>query len=369
MPVIRPFVTWVLAAAIGGLALAAVPPLTPKELVVEKLADGVYAFVWTKPFDDPIEGNSLAVITDDGVLVVDAQLFPSSARRVIAEIRKLTDKPVRWLVNTHWHDDHTDGNFVYREEFPGVEIIAHRDTRANLLAHTYAPRAGILDQYRALTTKYTQWQETGLDDQGKELVEQRRKRAGELAALLSATVDELGSMKEAPPTLTFVEQLVLERGGRRIEIRWLGRGNTAGDTVVFLPAEGIVASGDLLVFPVPFCFGSYYAEWIDTLGRLDALPAPTIVPGHGPVMRDREYLHRVQDLLRAIVEQTKAAAEEGLTLEQTKEKVTLADWKARFPDGAPEALAGRAFDSFVVEPAVERAWRQAMGEDPPEGRD
>jgi len=355
----------VLLSLLATPAFAGLPPLAPKELAVEQLADGVYAFVWTKPFDDPIEGNSLAVIGDDGVLVVDAQLFPSSARRVIAELRKLTDKPVRWLVNTHWHDDHTNGNFVFRQEFPGVELIAHRDTRSNLLAHTYAPRAGILDQYRELTGKYAKWYETGLDDEGKELVERRRQRAGEIAALLSTTVDELAPMEEAPPTLTFTDRLVLERGGRRIEVRWLGRGNTAGDTVVFLPAEGIVASGDLLVYPVPFCFGSYYSDWIDTLGKLDALAAPTIVPGHGPLMRDREYLHRVQELLRAIVEQTKAAAAEGLTLEQTKERVTLADWKARFPD-QPDG-GSRSFDGFVVEPAIERAWRQAMGEDPPEG--
>ncbi|HEX9799733.1 MAG TPA: MBL fold metallo-hydrolase [Thermoanaerobaculia bacterium] len=357
-----------LAAALplATAPLAAVEPLPAKELEVVELTAGVYAATWKDPLQDPIEGNSLFIVNDEDVVVVDTALMPSTTRRLIGELRKLTDKPVRYVINTHWHDDHHDGNYLYRELWPDVAIVSHVATRANILEYTYKPRPAILEEYKQIVARYTRWSESGLDDEGKPLVERRRKRAGELVALYSSWITEFSSMREMPPDLTFTDQLVLRRGERTIEVRWLGRGNTAGDVVVFLPAERIVATGDLLVDPVPFMFGSYYAEWIETLAAVDALAADVLVPGHGPVLRDREYLYTVQDLLRAVVAETRKAAEEGLTLEQTKERITLPEWRARFV-GADERR-GPAFDSFVLAPAIERAWRQAKGEDPPEGR-
>ncbi len=350
----------------AGAARAAGAPLAERELEVTRLAEGVYAMTWQDPLQDPIEGNSLVIVNDEDVVVVDTALLPSTTRRLIAELRKITDKPARYVVNTHWHDDHHGGNYLYRELWPEVTIVSHAATRPLILEHTYRPRPGILEEYEQAAARFTRWAETGLDDEGKELVERRRKRAGELAAFYSMAVVELAQQREMPPDLTFTDQLVLQRGARTIELRWLGRGNTAGDIVVFLPAERIVATGDLLVYPIPFCFGSYYAEWIDTLAAVDALPADVIVPGHGPVMRDRAYLHTVQELLRAIVAETKQAVADGLTLEQAKEKIKLPDWKAKL---APEdSNRGPAFDAFVLSPAIERAYRQAKGENPGEGR-
>jgi cyclase len=355
-----------LGVALGPPAVAAEETLPEKAIEIVRLADGVYAAIWKEPLADPIEGNSLFVVNADHVVVVDSSLFPSSARRMVAELERLTDKPVRYLVNTHWHDDHHGGNFVYRERWPGVTIVAHEATRANILEHTYKPRPGILEQYREATVKYRRWAATGLDDEGKPLVESRRHRAGELVPLLATAVAELEAAREMPPDLTFTDRLVLDPGGRGVEVRWMGRGNTAGDVVVLLPQERIVATGDLTVFPVPFGFGSYYTEWIDTLAAVDALPAETIVPGHGPVMRDRDYLHAVQGLLRDLVAQAKQAVADGLTLEQAKERITLPEWRAKLAGDDPDR--GRAFDSFWLAPAVERAYRQAKGEDPPEGR-
>src|ERR1041385_6300288 len=82
-----------------------------------KVADGIWAFVAPETKSGLVSGNSIAIIGDDGVLVVDSGQIPSLTRRMIAEIRQKTDKPVRSLVNTHWHWDHNFGNFVYREEF------------------------------------------------------------------------------------------------------------------------------------------------------------------------------------------------------------------------------------------------------------
>jgi cyclase len=173
-------------------------------------------------------------------------------------------------------------------------------------------------------------------------------------------VPEFRAIVDTPPTLTFVDRLVLQRGERTIEIRWLGRGNTRGDTIVVLPKERIAASGDLVVYPVPFGILSYYDEWRDTLSKLDALPVDALFPGHGPLMRDRAYLRQVQALVGALVDRVKAAIASGATLEATKAQVTLEDWKKTFAGDDP--VKQRAFDAFFVQPAVERTWRQLRGE-------
>jgi cyclase len=336
------------------------PSVPPAAYEVVRLADGVHGFIWKNPFSDPIQGNALFIINDRDVVVVDTGLLPSTARVMAAELRKLTAKPVRYVINTHWHDDHHTGNGVYRELWPEVEFIGHRDTRADLIEKSYGERPQDLVNLQSSIERYERWAATGKDDDGKPLEERRRTRAGELAVLDRALLPELKAAAEMPPGLTFVDQLVLQRGDRTIEVRWLGRGNTRGDTVVVLPKERIAATGDLLVYPVPFGILSYYEEWPVTLDKLDALAVDVLFPGHGPVLRDRAYLRQVQGLLRALVDRVKAAVAAGATLEETRKQVTLADWKTTLAGDDPTKQ--RAFDNFFVQPAVERTWRQLRGE-------
>jgi glyoxylase-like metal-dependent hydrolase (beta-lactamase superfamily II) len=358
--------------AMAGLLLAAGPPLpatasgpasaalAPKELVVEKLADGVHALLWTDPLADPIEGNSLVIINREDVVVVDTGLFPSTARRLVAEVKKLTPLPVRYVIHTHWHDDHTNGNQVFRETWPAVEFIAHVDTRADLVAKTHDVRDRDLADIEQGLAMYEEWLRTGKDGAGNDIDDARRGRIEARMALHRAAIAEFGTIVNTPPDLTFEQSLTLRRDGRTIEVRWLGRGNTRGDTVILLPKERIAAIGDLVVHPVPFAFGSYYREWIATLARVDSLPADVLVPGHGPVYRDRAYLRQVQELLRALVARVHDAAATGASLEDTKARVTLEDWKQRF--AGDDAGKQRAFESFFLAPAVERAWHQESGD-------
>lgn len=351
-----------LLAALMGASNPLQAELPVKEHEIVELAPGVYGWVWKVPLQDPVDGNALFIINDDDVVVVDAGLFPSSGARMAAALRELTDKPVRYLVNTHWHDDHHGGNQVYRSLWPGVEIIAHPNTRTDAKELTHDARPGVLASYEERIATLQTWLERGTDDSGVELTPERRERAAFIIELLAFALSELGPIVPTLPDLTVTETLTLHRGERTIEIRFLGKGNTRGDVVVHLPKERIVATGDLVVYPVPFGIGSSYREWIDTLDALAALDVDTFFPGHGPPLRDRSYLEQVQDLLRALVAQVDAAVAEGLTLEETQEKVTLADWKAIF--AGDDETAARAFDAFFVAPAVKRAYELATGTAP-----
>jgi cyclase len=344
------------------LIAAAAHAAEPKKYEVQKLAEGVHAFVWSDPLADPIESNALIVINDEDVLVVDSSLFPSSARLVIGEIRKFTPKPVRYVVNTHWHDDHVLGNLAYREAFPAVEFIAHANTRKDIAEQVYAVQPEIIERYRGDLVKIRRALETGKTSKGETVTDERRKLFESYIPLLERYLAEIGPVNARPilPDLLLEDRLTLQRGARTIEIRHLGRGNTRGDVVVWLPQEKILAAGDLVVNPIPFGIGSYYREWITTLGALREIPAQTIFLSHGPVQRDKAYIDTVRGLLESLVSEVQQEAKRGATLEEVQQKVTLAEWKAK--------LAGenkdwqQAFDAYFVKPAVERVYRQEKGE-------
>ena len=131
-------------------ALGAQSATEPYSIV--KMAEGVYGFAW----DDQAgpEPNMLIVVNDDDVLLVDSSMYPSSARAVVSEIRKLTPKPVRYLVNTHWHDDHLFGNSVIQEAWPDVRIIAHANTRIDATSKAFGSTPKVLEDRIALIDKY-----------------------------------------------------------------------------------------------------------------------------------------------------------------------------------------------------------------------
>lgn len=131
------------AVALSAIAL----PGQLQTMSMAKIADGVYGAIYSEMHDDPVHSNSLIVIGDDGVAVVDADYTPAGARATIAEIRKLTKLPVRYVITTHWHDDHVFGNQESQIAFPGVEFVAHRRTRESMVA-------GLLQHQQELAKHY-----------------------------------------------------------------------------------------------------------------------------------------------------------------------------------------------------------------------
>jgi glyoxylase-like metal-dependent hydrolase (beta-lactamase superfamily II) len=172
--------------------------------------------------------------------------------------------------------------------------------------------------------------------------------------------EELEGARIVGPDLTFERELIVRLGRREVRVLFLGKGNTAGDTVVHVPDAKVVVTGDLLVFPTPYGYGCHPEAWIETLDRLMALEATAIVPGHGPIQRDWEYAKKVKSLLAALRTQVAVAVAEGATVEETRQRVTLEDFGKSFAGQDWERT--RAFRDFFVASAVERAYQEATGE-------
>ena len=317
---------------------------------LQRLHPDIYLVRRPEALREPVEPNTVFVVNDDDVVVFDAGGMPIVAERTIALIRTVTDKPVSVLVNSHWHGDHVLGNQVYRAEYPGLRIVAHPETHA---AMTGAPMAYV-ERYGpmldGLIATWTAQQQSG---------ELTPARAGLLPDMVLMR-DEIARVSIVPPDVLVDDLLVLERGSREIHIRHLGRGNTPGDLVMWLPAERVLATGDLVVHPLPYGFGSFPREWIDTLEALAGLDFELLVPGHGEPQRDTAYLRRLQALLHEVRRQVGAAVADGLDLEATRARLGLRAFSDEFAGDDPDRR--RKFEQWWISPISRSAWLEARGE-------
>ena len=326
-----------------------------------RLAEGVYVARRTEPPGLTVNANSVFIVNDEDVVVVDATLTPGTAKEELAALRRLTDKPVRYVINTHWHDDHILGNQTYRDAFPRADFIAHEDTRE------YLPGTGLTNRKMAMSPGGY----PGFIGALRRRLEKNESVFGgpldeeERAVLKSDIRIAERYMAENPqaavilPTVTLRERLTLHRGARRIDILHLGRGHTSGDLVVHLPAEGILIAGDLVIHPVPYVGNpqSHPGEWGETLEKLLALKHDIIVPGHGPVLRDDAYVRLMSRLFASMKQQVAAAAARGETLEQVRKSVNLDELRRLFVGDS--RVRRDIFDSYVLGAWIAAAYADA----------
>jgi glyoxylase-like metal-dependent hydrolase (beta-lactamase superfamily II) len=290
---------------------------------LQPVKDGVFAAL-ARP-RTPINCNAAVVVYDDGVLVVDTHSRPSSARALIAQIRTVTDKPVRYALNTHFHWDHAQGNFAYPAAFPRqVAVVSSEATRQSL------SELGLDRARQSLEQAARRVEEVKKTLAGSPSAEERARLQDELAQQESY-VTELRTMELVLPDLTFDRSMILHRKDRDIYLLFLGRGHTSGDVVAYLPKEKVVATGDLLHGWMPYMGDSYPPEWVATLDELAKLDFDSIIGGHGGV-KPRSHLKTFRDYLAALIDETRHAVSRGETLEQAQASVKAA-LRPRFVEG------------------------------------
>lgn len=348
-----------IAVAVSGISPAA---QDSPHFRVEQINDHVYAFITPEPTLDWVDGNSYAVLTGDGVFVVDAHQSSIIAEANIAEIEKLTDKPIRFLLNTHWHGDHNLENPVYKRRFPDIRIISHWKTREILSRRcpewVAATKAG---EYETYTRLYQGYLDSAKDASGAQLSSEYRRRYEKIVEILKRYGPAAENDECLLPDMTFDHRVTLHMGEREIEIRHDGRANTPGDAFVWLPQDSILITGDILVHPIPYCFGSFYEEWVAVLDTMLALRPKIILPGHGEPMRDTVYLRTVRDALASLVDQCKRGYAQGIrTADSLRTFIDMSKYRTLL--AGDDFDRNWAFDNFMLRPAVGRLLRQLNNE-------
>lgn len=203
------------------------------------------------------ESNNAWFVTDEGVLVIDARQHPRRAEELLAAIRKTTDKPIKWVVNTHAHGDHYFGNAVFKRE--GATFIAHRDT------------AGMMKSHLPVEMKRRQgyFKQTGFD-------------AKEVQLIL--------------PDITFDTAATITLGGRTVELLYMGPGQNPGDTLVHFPKERVIFTGGPFSknsWPNP-SFTPSMSNWVAMLRKMAAMDVDKFLGGHGDIGNKQDVLNQAQ---------------------------------------------------------------------------
>lgn len=326
------------------------------KVTTRKIADGVFLFTTTPYGDVGFCGNSVAIVSDKGVLVFDSGATPATAATILAEIKKLTDKPVEYLVNSHWHWDHWGGNQVYRSAFPDLKIIAHQKTREQMME--VEPRWND-DGLKLQLPQY-------LDALDKKLQELRAKKAPEkdindLEQLLKADRDfyqQKSSLVKTYPDVTFTDTMTLPPSGREIEILH-ARAITVGDTYLYLPKEKILITGDILLNPYPFAIGgSYPADWLKTLKSFAQLQPSVIIPGHGEPRSDPAFLQGQIALFQEVIRLAQNARLKGMNADQAVASIKGQASMLAGKVGVTDSQTVEEFQSYFLSVFAARAFEE-----------
>ena len=325
--------TWMIGAYmtfVAVLCAAAVLPQGPfagtahsgAAFRFNKVADGVYHVVGTGAM--AVVGNSAVIVNDDDVILVDDHASPAAEWVLLQELRTITDKPVRTVINTHFHFDHAHGNQVFGRD---VQIIGHEFTREMLLGGKSAQ----MPLYKGYVTRLPA-QIQDLRQRWAAETDAARKAA--LQIQLQSAENNAASqaeLKPTPPNVTLRSELTLYRGSREIQIRFLGRAHTAGDLVIYLPREKIAITGDLLTADLSNMSDAYVNEWVGTLDELQKLDFTTVLPGHGEAFTDRNKIDYFQAYLADVWTEVGRLKRQGLSAEDAAARADLTKHRPHFP--------------------------------------
>ena len=248
---------------------------------------GTDAYAYVQEGGGMCVSNAGLIVGPESCIVIDALFAPSMTQAFQAEIKRVTDKPVRLLVNSHHHIDHTLGSAL----FPDAQIVSHVNARAELARIGLSP------------------------------LERLRTIVPDLVAEAEAE-----HLEPRLPDITFEGTLTLNLGDREVKLQHLGRGHTVGDIIVMLPDEGIMYAGDLAFHRVtPLAFEGHIGDWLAVCYRIADRSPKTIIPGHGPV-GDMAEFRKMSGYLTAIRNQAKASFEEGKSEEQTRSEMDIGEY-------------------------------------------
>tara|TARA_A100001037_G_C15148541_1_gene637727 strand:+ start:1651 stop:2493 length:843 start_codon:yes stop_codon:yes gene_type:complete len=226
--------------------------------------------------------NAGIIVGDESVLVIDSLRVPSFARDLIKDVKDITNKPIKFVIDTHSHWDHSWGN----EEFPDATIIGHKNCYAEMVDVEWN------EQWRKkITSSNDPWSEEG------------------------------NIVNITPPNMTFETSMQMYFGGRELDLKYFGKAHTSGDIYIHLPNEKIVFTGDVAQDGgVPYLGDCYPVDWPETDNKLAALPIERFVSGHGPI-GNHQALQGARDFIHNLVNSVKSAIADGQNATQASESV------------------------------------------------
>ena len=345
------FVTMVVVLVVTSIALGRgqAPAGAPgKAYRFEKIAEGVFFATGTGVMTTM--SNSMVIVNSDHLMLVDTSVTPAAARALVAQIKEeISPRPIKYVFNSHYHFDHAHGNQIFGDD---VEIIGHEYIRQMHLTNVLQQRTNksftdvLPDQIAQAKQRIAQATDA--------------KQRTQLETALRVTEAHWKAVQEVapkPPNVTFTDVMTLHKGGREVQVLFLGRGHTGGDTMIFLPAERIVFTGDFFegrpgAGVLSYLGDAFIDEWPASLERLKALDFDIIVPGHGAPLKERQQITDFQNYLRDFWRQARTLRLQGVNAEQAMQKMDMSKFAAQYglksPRPDPRAVL-RAYEILQIQ--------------------
>lgn len=330
----------------------------------EDLGNGIYLFRAPSALELWTATNVVVMVNDNDVTVFDSFTRAATARYVIGEIKKLTTKPVRTLINSHWHQDHWSGNEEFQKAWPGIQIIASAGTRefmkrmgpeyfSESVVHGISPSRAQVDSFIR----------SGKQADGTALTAEARKQMEKDLAEGEAFAKEVLALHRVLPTMAYRDTLVFWQGKREFRLIEC-TGDATSSTVLYLPAEQLLVTGDVLVAqesgqgPPPWTTTNYFiSPWARTLHGLERLDLKTIVPGQGTVQHDKQYLSLTARVFDGIIQQVHAALERNVAgLERVQAAIDVDSLGRQY---SPEGKLDPSFRPWVSRLAA-KAYQESL---------
>ena len=306
-------------------ARAAGPAADARLFDLEKAADGVY-FAKARP-QAMINCNGAVFVRSKDVVVVDAHSKPSAAASLIAQIRReVTDKPVRYVVNTHFHWDHMQGDHAYRQTGQKVDLIASSTTKQLMSEFSVARMKESLEQIPPEIEKMRKRAESSTSPAEKEFcAEQIRQLEGYQAEMKDFTLEL--------PSITFDDSYVLRDPAFDLHLEFHGHAHTAGDVFVYCPQRRALATGDASHGWVPNLGDGYPHAWPATIDKVMQADFNHVLGGHGPMQSDRVVMTNQRNYIEELTGKVEEGKRDGLTVEEMQKRFTVASLRSLQSNG------------------------------------
>ena len=301
--------------------------------------------------------NSLIVAADDFVIIVDAQENPDDVQQIIQFANTQIGKPVRYLINTHWHSDHTQGNTLYKNAYgDDLIIIGHQTHAEDIETRAAAYVSGRVESLKQQLPAARDQLESGIKLDGSkftpEELELQTVRVQEAEAWVLAN----DGFQFTLPTIMVDDVYSVKAGDASFDIYPM-RGHTRGDLVIHFPHLQLVATGDL-VDAMPYTGHGFPGEWANSLRTIKDFDAITYLPGHGAALTDNELVDNLLIYFRSLTDQVKLLLDAGKSADQVKADIDLS--QSRLLLAGDDETALRFFDRVQAE-AIDRAIEELDG--------
>ena len=316
-------------------ARAQATPGLPALFDLEKVADGVYAAV-ARPAT-LINCNAAIFENTNDLLIVDSHSKPSAVISLVSQIRReIGSKPVRYIINSHFHWDHSQGNAAYRRISPHADIVSSEPTRRMISELGAARLKASIEQAEKSVAQYKESGAIAKTAEQKAFFQRMQVEARDYVAEMRKATPEL-------PNVTFDRDLIIRDKAHDLHLAFRGRAHTGGDIVVFCPQKKVVATGDMLHGFAPYLGDAYPQLWPRTLHHVAEFPFEHVIGGHGAVQHTRERLYQMAGYIEELAEAVAVRKRAGKALEQIQAEVTPASLKS---------LTRGGYGRFIIDSAV-----------------